>query len=187
MNTFPKLRDRQFSETYFPVGKFTEDHPEPASKKRKRGAGSPPEIPPHRRRRALAYLNPTLNYGTDSISYQWKDGKGRYINWKYVELDAGLTLPMAKAKANTTYDEWEIKRILTFNTDLAVAITRRRIVEFSKHADSATTPQLSELGVVYPEFAPLELCGDIVDDTVDEQRLIQGFMHQTLSLRPYWI
>lgn len=125
MNFLPTLPDRKFADTYFPVGKFTEDHPEPASKKRKRGADSPAEIPLHRRRGAPAYLNPTLSYGTDSISHQWKDGKGRFINWKYVELDAGLTLAMATAKANTTYDTFGTKRILTYNTDLAVAITRR--------------------------------------------------------------
>lgn len=150
----PTLAPRRSVDTCTRVGTFKEDLPEPVARKRKRGENQPPSPPKAwRRRGAVAYLNPTLNYGQNTIHYQWKDAKGAFVNWAYVQLDEGLDQGGAYAKAASNYDEAEYKRVVGYNTDLGVAIVRRRIVEFAKHQDSAAP--WYNLEEDYPEFEKL--------------------------------
>ncbi|CAJ0554128.1 Ff.00g126400.m01.CDS01 [Fusarium sp. VM40] len=142
--SFPVRAEKKLAQIAVPVGVFTEDLPVTP---RKRKLGQEQQLNKDRRAGAPAYLSVHLNAQGFNFETLWRDQHGSIVNSKFVRLAEGLTMEKAIEKAILNWDARERKLVQQYNTDMVIALARRRIREFSRAGTAALPYVPSELEI----------------------------------------
>jgi hypothetical protein len=123
-NQLPKPINKSPQHIAVPVGKFKENLPVKAVKRKHDGT-----IQPNRNRWAgsPAYLSVHLNPDTWDFSTKWRDKGGGFADAEYVKLNDGITMVQAVEKAVRHWDYWELKLVEEYNTKLIISLAQSRI------------------------------------------------------------
>ncbi|KIL91087.1 hypothetical protein FAVG1_05784 [Fusarium avenaceum] len=140
--------EKRLAQIAVAVGVFTEDLPVTP---RKRKLGQEQQLSKGRRAGAPAYLSVHLNAKGFNFESPWRDQHGSTVNSKFVRLAEGSTMEKAiqKAikKAILNWDAWECELVQQNNTEMVIALARRRIREFSRAGTAAPPYVPSELEI----------------------------------------
>ncbi|KAG5655935.1 hypothetical protein KAF25_000855 [Fusarium avenaceum] len=123
-NELPKPINKSPQHIAVPVGKFKENLPVKAAKRKHDGT-----IQPNKNRwaGAPAYLSVHLNSSTWELSTKWRDREGGFADVDYVKLNDGISMVQAVKKAIRHWDHWELKHVERYNTRLIVSLAQSRI------------------------------------------------------------
>ncbi|KAM0203306.1 hypothetical protein ACHAPA_005592 [Fusarium lateritium] len=123
-NELPKPIHKSPQHIAVPVGKFKENLPVKAAKRKHDGTI---QLNQNRLAGASAYLSVHLNPSTWELSPKWRDKGGGYAAAEYVELNDGITMVQAVYKAIRHWDHRELQLVEKYNTRVIVSLAQSRI------------------------------------------------------------
>ncbi|CAJ0554126.1 Ff.00g126380.m01.CDS01 [Fusarium sp. VM40] len=123
-NELPKPINKSPQHIAVPVGKFKENLPVKAAKRKHDGTIQPNQ---NRWADAPAYLSVHFNPSTWELSTKWRDKQGGYADAEYVKLNDGITMAQAVEQTIRHRDYWELELVEKYNTRLIVSLAQSRI------------------------------------------------------------
>ncbi|RGP73017.1 hypothetical protein FSPOR_2393 [Fusarium sporotrichioides] len=143
------MRPRTFPDTNVSVGVLDRDHP-PTGKRP--GTKQPPE----RQQGAAVFLSVKIESPEeDTVSFLWKDSRGRPVNPSLVRITLGGRAE-AMALAIEQYDKWATKAYDDHNTARVINEARRRIRHFCEVGSAGRgrlPPDFQDPELIYPDLA----------------------------------
>ncbi|GKT98967.1 hypothetical protein FLAG1_02140 [Fusarium langsethiae] len=151
------MRPRTFPDTNVRVGVLDHDHP-PTGKH----AGT--KQPPERQQGATVFLSVKIESLEETVSFLWKDSRGRPVSPTHVRLSLG-SMGEAVALAVEQYDRSMTKAYDIHNSEYVINETRRRVRHFSQAGSvggghlppSFREPELEQPELAFPQAWSLGL------------------------------
>ncbi|KAG8668502.1 hypothetical protein FPOAC2_07789 [Fusarium poae] len=135
-----KLGGKKLQQSAVQVGTLREDLAVTPSKSNKRDHDGRPVS--RRCAGAPVWFSVQLHWEGAGIVWKWKDSSSRVVAESAVRRNDGVTLKDAISQASMKTDVSGKARIMGYNTELVVALARKRIVTFSK-AGTKDLPRVS--------------------------------------------